>query len=171
MWICSQVWGENSRLCGTLSRLNKHIKSFETALKCPKAYKVCSGGIYSICGVCGVSLHFITTKGKHAVKLYFFHYHDHALSKLARDDSKITNEKIRMSIPFSFKEETESKEMDWCTENSMIISNVSISIMIWFWFHFYISNMEIINIFCCTTFVGSLTLLRFYLQVCVIYQQ
>ena len=63
--------GENFCLCGNLSRLDIHIKSVETALKDPKACKVCGGGGYSICGVCGVPLHFIPTKGKHAGKLCF----------------------------------------------------------------------------------------------------
>ena len=35
--------GDNSRLCGDLSRLDKHIKSVETSLKHPKACKVCGG--------------------------------------------------------------------------------------------------------------------------------
>ena len=34
--------GLNSSLCGNFSRLEKHIKSVETALKHPKACKVCN---------------------------------------------------------------------------------------------------------------------------------
>lgn len=39
--------GENSRLCGDLSRLDKHIRSAKTSLKHPKACKVCGGDAYS----------------------------------------------------------------------------------------------------------------------------
>ena len=80
--------GANSRLCGNLSRLDKHIKSVETALKHPKACKVCGGDAYSMCNICGVPLHFIPTKGKHAGKMCFFDYHDDAFFGLAREDSK-----------------------------------------------------------------------------------
>ena len=83
--------GENSRLCGNLSRLDRHIKSVETALKHPKACRVCGGDAYSICGVCGVPLHFIPTKGKHIGKMCFFDYHDDAFFGLAREDTKLTN--------------------------------------------------------------------------------
>ena len=76
-----------------LSRLDKHIKSVETAIKHPKACKVCGGDAYSVCGVCGVPLHFIPTKGKHAGKMCFFDYHDDAFFGLARDDSKMNNAK------------------------------------------------------------------------------
>ena len=85
--------GENSRLCGNLSRLDKHIKSVETALKHPKACKVCGGEAYSICGICGVPLHFIPSKGKHAGKMCFFDYHDDAFFGLAREDSKMNKSK------------------------------------------------------------------------------
>jgi len=85
--------GENSRLCGNLSRLDKHIKSVETALKHPKACKVCGGDAYSVCNICGVPLHFIPTKGKHAGKMCFFDYHDDAFFGLAREDSKLSNAK------------------------------------------------------------------------------
>ena len=85
--------GDNSRLCGNLSRLDKHIKSVETSLKHPKACKVCGGDAYSVCNVCGVPLHFIPTKGKHAGKMCFFDYHDDAFFGLARDDTKLSNAK------------------------------------------------------------------------------
>ena len=85
--------GENSRLCGNLFRLEKHIKSVETALKHPKSCKVCGGDAYSICGVCNVPLHFIPTKGKHTGKICFFDYHDDSFFGLARDDSKLSNAK------------------------------------------------------------------------------
>ena len=63
--------GENSRLCGNLPRLDKHIKSVETGLKHPKACRVCGGDTYSICRVCGVPLHFIPSKGQHTGKMCF----------------------------------------------------------------------------------------------------
>ena len=85
--------GDNSRLCGNLSRLDKHIKSVETSLKHPKACKVCGGDTYSDCNVCGVPLHFIQTKGKHTGKMCFFDYHNDAIFGLARDDTKLSNAK------------------------------------------------------------------------------
>ena len=85
--------GENSPLCGNLSRLERHIKSVETALKRPKARRVCGGDAYSICGVCGVPLHFLPTKGKHIGKMCFFDYHYDAFFGLAREDTKLTNTK------------------------------------------------------------------------------
>ena len=85
--------GENIRLCGNLCRLDKHIKSAETALKHHKACKVCGGDAYSVCEVCGVPLHFIPTKGKHVGKMCFFDYHDDSFFGLARKDSKLSNTK------------------------------------------------------------------------------
>ena len=51
--------GENSRLCGDLTRLNKHIKSIQTSLKHPKQCKVCGQDAYSICGLCKAPLHYL----------------------------------------------------------------------------------------------------------------
>ena len=85
--------GENSRLCGNLSRLDRHIKSIETGLKHPKACRVCGDDCYSICAVCGVPLHFIPSKGKNIGKMCFFYYHDDCFFGLAREDSKISNVK------------------------------------------------------------------------------
>ena len=72
---------------------SKHITSVETALKHLNACKVCGGEAYSISGICGVHLHFIATKGKHAGKICFFDYHDDTFFGLARDDSKMNNTK------------------------------------------------------------------------------
>ena len=66
--------GENSRLCGNLMRLNKHLKSVETLLKHPKSCKVCGGDAYSECKICGVFLHTMPAKGKNAGKTCFFYY-------------------------------------------------------------------------------------------------
>ena len=85
--------GENSRLCGDLSRLDKHIKSVETGLKHPKACRVCGGDAYSICKVCGVPLHFIPSKGQHIGKMCFFDYHNDCFFGLAREDTKLTKAK------------------------------------------------------------------------------
>ena len=62
---------ENSRLCGDLKRLKKHIKSFKHSLKHPKVCKVCGGDAYSMCQLCGVYFHFNPAKGKHAGKNVF----------------------------------------------------------------------------------------------------
>ena len=81
--------GENSRLCGNLTRLNKHLKSVETSLKHPKSCKVCGGDAYSECEICGVFLHTMPAKGKNAGKTCFFDYHDDCFFGLARDDGRV----------------------------------------------------------------------------------
>jgi len=85
--------GANSRLCGDLSRLDKHLKSVETSLKHPKTCRVCGGDAYSICGLCGVPLHFMPSKGKNANKTCFIDYHDDCFFGLAREDNKVSNTK------------------------------------------------------------------------------
>ena len=85
--------GENSRLCGDLSRLDKHLRSVKTSLKHPKACKVCGGDAYSTCGVCGVPLHYMPAKGKHAGMTCFFDYHSDTFFGLARDDTKVNKTK------------------------------------------------------------------------------
>lgn len=82
--------GENSRLCGDLSRLDRHLKSVETSLKHPKACRVCGGDAYSICGICNVPLHFMPSKGRHANKTCFIDYHDDCFFGLAREDNKVS---------------------------------------------------------------------------------
>ena len=62
--------GYNSRLCGDLTRLKKHIKSSKHSLKHPKVCKVCGVDAYSMCQLCGVYLHFNPAKEKHAGNVF-----------------------------------------------------------------------------------------------------
>jgi len=85
--------GQNSRLCGDLSRLDRHLKSVETSLKHPKACRVCGGDAYPICGLCGVPLHFMPSKGRHANKVCFIDYHDDCFFGLSREDNSLSKRK------------------------------------------------------------------------------
>jgi len=83
--------GEHSRLCGDLTRFNRHMKSLETALKHPKQCRVCGLDAYSICGLCKAPLHFLPTKGKNCGRTCFFDYHDDCFFGLAREDAKVSD--------------------------------------------------------------------------------
>ena len=102
--------GENSRLCGDLSRLKKHIKSAKHSIKHPKKCKVCGGDAYSMCGICGVFLHYSPMKGKYAGKNCFHDYHDDGFFGLARDDDGISNvKKSEWKYPTVAKEKSNSQ--------------------------------------------------------------
>ena len=81
--------GENSRICGDLTRLKKHIKLCKHSVKYPKVCKVYGGDAYSMCQLCGVYLHFNPAKGKHAGGKKFHDYHDTCLFGLVQSDNHI----------------------------------------------------------------------------------
>ena len=59
--------GQNSCLCGDLSRFDKHLKYVKTSLKHPKACQVCGGDAYFTCDIIyGVPVYFIPSREKHA---------------------------------------------------------------------------------------------------------
>lgn len=82
-----------SCLCGDLSRLHRHLKSFKTSLKHPKACKVCGGDTYSISGIYAVPLHLMPSKGRRANKTCFIDYHDDCFFGLAGEDKKSSRQK------------------------------------------------------------------------------
>ena len=97
--------GENSRLCGDLTRLKKHLNSVTTSIKHQKACKVCGGDAYSMCGICGVYLHCNPSRGKYKGKNCFNDYHDDCFFGLCRDDNHVGKKfkKKEWSYPSSHK--------------------------------------------------------------------
>ena len=87
--------GDNSRFCGDLTRLKKHIKLAKHSLKHPKVCKVCGGDAYSMYQLCNVYLHFNPAKGKHAGKNCFHDYYDTCLFELVQSDNHIGDFKKR----------------------------------------------------------------------------
>ena len=105
--------GENSRLCGDLSRLKAHIKSCKHALKHPKACKVCGEDAYSMCVKCGVYLYFNPAKGKNKGKNCFHDYHDDCLFGLVRSDNRIGGfKKSEWTYPLHAKTKQNMKNLE-----------------------------------------------------------
>ena len=67
--------GENSRLRGSLTQLNMHLKYAETGNKHVNSCKVCGKVAYSKCSICGVYRNLMANRGKLAGRTCFFDYH------------------------------------------------------------------------------------------------
>jgi hypothetical protein len=85
--------GGNSRLCGDLSRLNRHIESVTTGKKHPKTCKACGELCYSECSLCKVALHFVSKRGSSNGKKCFFQWHDDAFFGLCKGDCSLVNKR------------------------------------------------------------------------------
>ena len=62
--------GKNLQLGGELCRLDEHLRSIKISMKYPQTCNVCGGNAYSICGICGVPLHYIPAEGKHVGMIF-----------------------------------------------------------------------------------------------------
>eukprot|EP00957_Ditylum_brightwellii_P202206 15329083-Ditylum_brightwellii.AAC.1 len=82
-----------SRLCGDLSDLKRHLSSADTGEKHPKSCRVCSKPAYSICTVCGVSLHILPTTSTCAGAEFFFDYHNDMFFGMAQEDVTFKGDK------------------------------------------------------------------------------
>ena len=71
--------GGNSRLCGDMSMLIRHVDSMKTGLKHERMCKVCGEKCYSECGLCKVPLHYVSNRGSSAGKICFFNGMTHIL--------------------------------------------------------------------------------------------
>jgi hypothetical protein len=77
----------NSRLCGDLTGLQRHLESIVTGKHHGKKCVVCGELSYSTCKLCGDKpLHFYPRNGKSAGKACFFDYHSDGFFGLASDD-------------------------------------------------------------------------------------
>lgn len=85
--------GGNSRLCGDLSTLQRHIAAAKTGNKHPKNCKVCGEPAYSECTLCQVPLHYVTQRGSGAGKQCFFQWHDESFFGLCREDCTLINKR------------------------------------------------------------------------------
>jgi hypothetical protein len=85
--------GGNSRLCGDLSGLQRHIASAKTGNKHPKNCKVCGEPAYSECTLCQVPLHYVTQRGSGAGKQCFFQWHDETFFGLCKEDCTLINKR------------------------------------------------------------------------------
>ena len=70
---------------------HNHIDNTETGIKHGNKCHVCGMMAYSKCKLCGVFLHFNTTRGEAAGKNCFFQYHDDSFFGLAKCDHAIAN--------------------------------------------------------------------------------
>ena len=83
----SSSHGNNSRLCGDLTRLQRHLASIVNGKHHAKKCVVCGEPTYSACKLCGDKpLHCLPSKGKSAGKDCFFDYHSDSFFGLAVDD-------------------------------------------------------------------------------------
>jgi hypothetical protein len=109
--------GGNSRLCGDLANLQRHIVAVKTGNKHPKNCKVCGEPCYSECTLCQSPLHFISQRGSGAGKQCFFQWHDEAFFGLCRDDCALTKKR---------KSEWEFPSLSKQRENQRYIRHLSL---------------------------------------------
>jgi hypothetical protein len=86
----------DSRLCGDLTRLQRHLDSVVTGKHHGKKCLVCGELSYSACKLCGDKpLHFFPRNGKSAGKACFVDYHSDSFFGLASDDRTVVNASTR----------------------------------------------------------------------------
>ena len=85
--------GNNSRLCGDLFKLQKHLDELKCGKRHGGACVVCGETAQTKCMLCGVYLHCLPQRGEHARKQCFFEYHSESFFGLAKADYELA--KIR----------------------------------------------------------------------------
>ena len=77
----------NSRLCGDVSCLQKHINHLKK-VKCAKQCEVCGIDSYTVCTLCpgNPGVHFFPTKGIAKAKQCYLEYHSDEFFGLAKSD-------------------------------------------------------------------------------------
>jgi hypothetical protein len=102
----------DSRLCGDLTRLQRHMESAVTGKHHGKKCLVCGEMSYSTCKLCGDKpLHFFPRKGKSAGKACFIDYHSDSFFGLASDDRTVVNSSARWAPPSQTKRRKHSREI------------------------------------------------------------
>ena len=87
------VGGPRGRLCGDLTKLEKHLLSVQTGIKHPKACHFCGEQCYTMCQICNAPLHFIPSRGASAGNTCFFDYHNSSLFGIGKEDCKLTQKR------------------------------------------------------------------------------
>jgi hypothetical protein len=102
----------DSRLCGDLTRLQRHMESAVTGKHHGKKCLVCGEMSYSTCKLCGDKpLHFFPRKGKSAGKACFVDYHSDSFFGLASDDRTVVNSSTRWTPPSQTKRKRNAREI------------------------------------------------------------
>jgi hypothetical protein len=103
----------DSRLCGDLTRLKRHLDSIVTGKHHGKKCVVCGEVSYSTCKLCGDKpLHFFPKNGKNVGKACFFDYHSDSFFGLAADDSRnVGNASARWTPPSQTKRKRNAREI------------------------------------------------------------
>jgi hypothetical protein len=105
--------GNNSRLCGDLTRLQRHLASIVNGKHHPKKCVVCGEPSYSVCKLCGNKpLHFLPKSGKSAGKDCFFDYHSDSFFGLAADDTAVaTGARAKWTPPSQTKRKRHARRI------------------------------------------------------------
>ena len=102
----------DSRLCGDLTGLQRHLDSIETGKHHGKKCVVCGEVSYSTCKLCGNKpLHFFPRNGKNVGKACFFDYHSDSFFGLAADDRTVVNSSTRWTPPTQTKRKRNAREI------------------------------------------------------------
>jgi hypothetical protein len=83
--------GHNSRLCGNLDHLHRHISSMETSIKHACLCAVCGEPAHSKCQICGMYLHYLPNRGSYKGATCYIDYHNDMFFGLAKSDCKLVN--------------------------------------------------------------------------------
>jgi hypothetical protein len=102
----------DSRLCGDLTRLQRHVDSIVSGKHHGKKCLVCGELSYSTCKLCGDKpLHFFPRSGKSAGKSCFFDYHSDSFFGLARNDTTLVNAAKKWTPPNQTKRKRHAREI------------------------------------------------------------